>query len=122
MLGDTENIQQHLSTAAKQDLEAAGYENEQQFTAKAKELCDGFFRRTSVCGHGTFGWNHGFIFAFPNDTKKLDVLIAKDAKLVYRAIDKVFLADEDKVVLKTPSEVVIAHSGKSFIVKRSCCA
>jgi hypothetical protein len=121
MLGDTETIQEHLSTADKQDLEIAGYENEQQLTARAKELCDRFFRRTSVCGHGTFGWNHGFIFAFPNNANKLDVLIAKDTNLIYRATDRVFLSNKGKAILKTPGEVIIAHSGRSFVVKRSCC-
>lgn len=121
MLGDTDNIQQRLSTANKQDLETRGYENEQEFTARAKELCDRFFGR-KICEHGTFGWNHGFIFAFPNNTNKLDVLIAKDANLVYEAADRVFLTNKGKTILKTPSEVIIAHSGRSFVINRKCCA
>ena len=120
MLGDTENMQQHLSAADTQDLETKGYKNEQQFAANAKELCDHFFRG-KVHRQRFFGWNHGFIFAFPSSASKLDVLIAKGAELIYKAADKVFLLNKDKVILKTPEEVILTHSGRSFVVKRRCC-
>ncbi|MDH5447820.1 MAG: hypothetical protein OEY24_04480 [Candidatus Bathyarchaeota archaeon] len=118
MLGDIEEIQQHLSTADKEDLTETGYESEQKFVTKAEELCDQFLGRGRVHNHRCFGEDHGFVFAFLNEADKLDILVAKDSKLVYKAMDIVFVSNKNKVVLKSPSEVVCTDNGKSVIIKR----
>jgi hypothetical protein len=118
MLGETEKIQQRLSTANKEDLKETGYESEQEFLAKAEELCDQFLGKRIVYGHKCFGEDHGFIFAFSNEADKLDTLVAKDSKLVYKAINMVFVSNKNKVVLKSPSEVVCTTNGKSVIIRK----
>ena len=66
------------------------------------------------------------IFAFQNQANKLDILVAKGSKLVYTAKDLVFVSNKNKVVLKSPDEVVcsgnrrsvIIGKGKSVIIKK----
>jgi len=93
------------------------YENQQGFIDKAKDLCDQFFKGR-VNNHEAFGRDHGLIFAFQNEANKLDVLFAKGSKLVYKATDIVFVSNENKVVLKSPGEVVCSSNGKSVIIKK----
>lgn len=118
MLGETEEIQQRLITANKEDLTETGYESEQKFVAKAEELCDQFLGRRRVHSHRCFGEDHSFIFAFPNEADKLDTLVAKDSKLVFKAMNMVFVSNKNKVVLKSPSEVVCTTNGKSVIIRK----
>jgi hypothetical protein len=85
---------------------------------KAEELLHKF------AGKGLLGRNcycccgSGFIFAFPNKTGKLDVLIANGPRLVFKSTDKVFIANNDKVVLKTPHETVVSNNRKSVVIKK----
>jgi len=119
MLGDAEGIQQHLSTAGKENLMEMGYENEQDFLAKAEDLFDHFLGEGKIHGHQCCGNNHGFIFAFPNKEGKLDILVAKGSRLVYKAMNRVFVVDKSKVVLKTKNEVILSTGGrKSFFIKK----
>jgi len=119
MLGDTEETQQHLSTASKEDLMEMGYENEQGFLARAEDLFDNFFGERRIHSHQCCGNNHGFIFAFPNKAGELDVLVAKGSRLVYKAMNKVFVSDKSKVILKTQNEVILSRGGKkSFVIKK----
>jgi hypothetical protein len=117
MLGDTEEIQKHLTEAGEEDFAKMGYENQQGFVAKAEDLFNRFFEK-GMHGHRILSEDHGFIFAFQNETSKLDILVAKGSKLVYKAIDIVFVSNENKVVLKTPSGVVCTGNGKSVIIKK----
>jgi len=118
MLGNAEEIQQHLSSAAKEDLKKMGYESEQGFIDKAEDLLDNFGKK-GIHGHQCCGNNHGIIFAFPNEKGKLDVLVAKGSKLVYKAINQTFVSNDDKVVLKTPSEVIVSGGNrKSLVIKK----
>ena len=118
MLGDTEETQKHLATVSEEDFAKMGYQNQQEFAAKAEDLCDQFFKKKRAHNHQCLDDHHGFIFAFQNETSKLGILIAKGSKLVYKAIDLVFVSNENKVVLKSPSEVVCLSNGKSVIVKK----
>jgi len=116
MLGDTEETQQHFSAASKEDFTRMGYENQQGFVAKAEELCNQFFRGR-VHSRRDFGEGHGLVFAFQNETSKLDILVARGSKLVYTARGIVFVLSKNNVVLKSPNEVVCSNSGKSVIIK-----
>lgn len=118
MLGDAEEIQQHFSTANKDDLKMMSYESEKEFMAKAEKLFDRFLGRKIVHDCNCCGNNDGFIFAFPNEVGKLDVLVAKGSKLVYKARDKVFVSNKSKVVLKTPNEVIVSNNQRSFVINR----
>lgn len=118
MLGDTEEIQKHLTEASEEDLAKMAYQNQQEFADRAKDLCGQFFKKKGVHNHQCFDEHWGFIFAFQNQTSKLDILIAKGSKLVYKAMNIVFVSNENKVVLKSPSEVVCTSNGKSVIIKK----
>jgi hypothetical protein len=122
MLGDTDEIRQHLSSAAKEDLTKMGYETEQGLIDKAATLFDQFFGKTKMHNHQCCGINHGVIFAFPNEAGKLDILIAKGSKLVYKAMNQTFVSNDCKVVLKTPTEVIVSGDNrKSLIIKKYVC-
>jgi len=118
MLGDTEKIQQHLTTASKEDFTKIGYENQQEFVAEAEDLYDQFFERGRTCGRQSFGEDHGSVFAFQNKDSKLDVLVVKGSKMVYKAKGMVFVSSENKVVLKSLSEVVLSRNGKLFVIRK----
>lgn len=117
MLGKTEEIQQHLIKASEENLAEMGYKNQQGFADEAEDLCDRFFKG-KVNSHEGFDRDHGSIFVFQNEAGKLDILIAKDSKLVYTATDMVFVSNEDKSVLRKPGEVVVSKNGKSVIVNK----
>lgn len=117
MLGKTEEIGQHLTKASEGDFMKMSYRDQQGFIDKAKDLCDQFFKG-KVNNHEAFDRNNGLIFAFKNEADKLDVLLTKGSKLVYKATDIVFVSNENKVVLKSRGEVVCSNNGKSVIIKK----
>jgi hypothetical protein len=120
MLGDTEEIQQHFSTATKEDLTKTGYQSEKEFLNKAETLFDQFFGKMRMHNHQCCGNNNGVIFAFPNEAGKLDVLIANGSKLVYKAMNQVFVSNDGKVVLKTPTEVIVSGDNRKSLVIEKC--
>jgi len=116
MLGETKETQRNLTTATDEDLAERGYENHKEFVAKAEDLLNQFFE-VRVHRHRCSEEDNGFIFAFSNKTNELDILVAKGSKLVYKAMDVVFVLNKNKVVLKSPSRVVCTNNGKSVIIK-----
>jgi hypothetical protein len=118
MLGDTEEIQQHLSAADKENLTAMGYKDEQEFIAKAEDLLQKLSRRGKIWHHHCCDDNYGTMFAFSNEAGKLDILVADDSRLTYKAMDRVFIANKRKVVLKTPNEMVLSSNCKSLIIRK----
>jgi hypothetical protein len=120
MLGETEEIQQHLSTATKEDLTKIGYESEKGFIEKAENLFDHFFGNMRMHNQQCCGNNYGVIFAFPNEAGKLDTLIANGSKLVYKAMNQVFVSNDGKVVLKTPTEVIVSGDNRKSLVIKKC--
>jgi len=114
MLGNVEEIQQNLCTANNEDLTKMGYENPERFIAKAEALYGRFLvniRLGSPC-------EEELIFAFQNKTSKLEILVAKGSKLVYRAKDIIFVSSKDKVILKSPGKVALLRNGKSVIIQK----
>jgi hypothetical protein len=118
MLGDAEEIQKHLTKASEGDFAKMGHENQQEFVERAEDLCNQFLKKRRVHNNQHFAEDHGFIFAFLNQTSKLDILVAKGSKLVYKAMGVIFVSNENKVVLKSPSEMVCTSNGKSVIIKK----
>lgn len=114
MLGKTE---QQFSKADKEDLKVMNYESEQEFLAKAETLFDRFLGKQTLHVHHCCGHTNGYIFAFINKNGKLDILLADDSKLVYKAMDKVFVSNKNKIVLKTPNEVIVSNDRKPLIFK-----
>jgi hypothetical protein len=118
MLGDTKDMEEHLSEANKENLAAMGYENEQAFMNKAEDLMNRFLNKGRVSKfHCCCGNVHGWIFAFPNEAGKFDLLVAKDSNLVYEAMDKVFVSNRNRVVLKTPNETIVSSERKSVVIR-----
>jgi hypothetical protein len=116
MLGNIQKAQQRLSATDQKDLSEMGYANQEEFISNAEDLLNKFFRgaRTNECRHSI----DGLVFAFQNETNKLDILIATGTKLVYKTTNTVFLSNRGKVVLKNPSRVVCVSNGKSILVER----
>jgi hypothetical protein len=126
MLGDTKDVEDHLSKANKENLAAMGYENEQAFMNKAKDLLNQFLNKRRVSHFQCcYGNTHGFIFAFPNEADKFDLLITRGSNLVYKALNKVFVSRKNKVILKTPKETIVSSDRKSIVIKNGhftkCC-
>lgn len=116
MLGNAKETRQHLTIATKEDLAEMGYENQQVFVAEAEVLLDRFLGgrvHTSRC----FSKDHGFIFAFLNKAGKLDVLLVENFKMVYKALNMVFLSNRN-IVLKCPDKTIISNNGKSLVIKK----
>jgi hypothetical protein len=118
MLGETEEIRKNLVKASEEDLAKMGYEHQKRFVDRAEDLCDQFFKKGRVHDTRRFNGDRGFIFAFQNEANKLDVLVSKGSKLVYKAMDIVFVSNKNKVLLKSQGEVVCKHNGKSVIIKK----
>jgi hypothetical protein len=115
MIGDLEETQKYLAETSEEDLAPMGYQNRQEFKGAAEILCNQFF------GGWSNNWQHfkgdrSHIFAIRNEEGELDILVVKDSKLVYKANDATFVSNDDKVVLKTPNEVVCSSNEKSVIV------
>lgn len=118
MIGKTKELEQKLVQADSEVFASKNYRSEDDFRAKAEELCHRFFGKRRIHIRHCLDNDCGFVFAFQNDEEKLDILVAKESKIVYKAKGTVFVSNEDKVVLKTPFEVILANNRKSFIIKR----
>ena len=120
MLGSPEEILRNLNTVDKEDLVRRGYENQQNFTAKAENLFAQFSekKRGKLHEHNCCSVDHGIIFAFLNEVDKLDILLAKETKLVYKDAETSFVSNRDKTILKGSSEVVCSNNGRSVIIKK----
>jgi hypothetical protein len=115
MLGNAEKMQHSLNPASQEDFSEMGYAKHEEFVAEAEDLLGRFSRRGILnCRHS----GDGSVFAFQNEANKLDILVAKGAKLVYKTIDMVFVSNMDRTVLKSPSGVVCVSRGKSVIMRR----
>ena len=115
MLGNTEKTQQRLSPATQEDLSEMGYHKQEEFRSNGEDLLNKFFGRGRIHEHQHSG--DGAVFAFQNEANKLDILIAKEAKLVYKAKNKIFLSNGDRVVLKEPGGVICIRNGRSIVVE-----
>lgn len=104
-LGDIEEIQKRLVKASDEDFTKMGYGHQPEFVTKAEDLCDQFFTK-GMHSHRCFDGDYGVIFAFQNETNKLDILIVKGSKLVYKATDMAFVLNKNNVVLKSQGGVV----------------
>lgn len=125
MLGGAKNVEDHLSEANKENLATVGYENEQAFMNKAEDLLDRFLNRSRTSKFLCCGKTEGFIFAFPNEEGKFELLLARGSNLVYKAMDKVFVSNKDRVVLQTSNETIVSSERKSVVIKdghlMKCC-
>jgi hypothetical protein len=118
MLGKAEMTGRNLKPASSEDLAEAGYADRLGLMTKAEELLDRLFKngRTHSCRCSYD--DEGLLFAFQNQADDLDILLAKDAKIVYKAKDSVFISDKNRAVLRS-CEVVCVCSGNSVVVKRA---
>lgn len=119
MLGRRAEEQQHLRESEPEDFSKWGYEHQDAFVAKATALLDTFFEGSTWAGrHAERRWGKGTrVFAFPNHKGRLDILLAKEASLVYTAQDRVFVMRGKKTVLTSRGRVAIAKPGKSVLVE-----
>jgi hypothetical protein len=118
MLGNAEITGRNLKPASSDDLAEAGYAERRELMAKAEELLDKFSKNGTThscrCSYG----DEDLTFAFQNQAGNLEILLAKDTKIVYKATDTIFISDMNRAVLKS-CEVVCVSTGKSVVVKRA---
>lgn len=118
VLGAQEELGQRFGPIVEEDLRNVGYEHDQQFIAVAQATCDEFFDRRIRRGRGHFSVDKGLVFAFPSDTSKMEVLLAKDSKLVYKKTGFVFVSSHGNSILKSRGMVVLSRGGRSCVVNR----
>jgi hypothetical protein len=121
MLGNTEEVQRHLSEANNEDLKKMGYENPQGFEVRARDVFGRFFKKGHVHSWQCIDERDGSIFAFPNETNRFDILVLDGSKLVYKTADVVFIADGTKVILKSPKQLVVSTGRKPISIVKPCC-
>lgn len=118
MLANIEETQRHLSEATGEDLAKIGYKEQQTLIDNAKDMLNRFFKRGRIHSQHCFNQDESFIFAFKNQTDKLDILVASGPKFVYTSKDVVFVSNKNNVVLKSTDEVVCSSNGKSVIISK----
>ena len=114
MLGGAEEIKDNLANADTSDLQNLGYERADAFIEHAEELC-GRLLNGKHC-HVDFNGKDSRLFAFLNEEGKLDILVSKDDKLVYKSEKKVYLSKGSKNVLKRPKEIIVSRKGKTVVI------
>ncbi len=114
MLGGAEEIKDNLGDAETSDLQNAGYESVDAFIEHAEELC-GRMLKGKHC-HVDFDGKGSRLFAFLNEEGKIDILVSKNDKLVYKSERKVYLSKGSKSVLKRPQEIIVSRKGKTVVI------
>jgi len=122
MLRRMMNAKEQFSDTESEDFKKLDYENQRQFISKAKDLLDMFLENSKhTNGYSKKSFEDGgFIFAFPNKKEKLDILLTKNSKLIYKAVDKIFVSKGEKMVLKSDEAVVVSKPGKSIFIEKNC--
>jgi hypothetical protein len=119
MLGNTETIQHCLVPAGNEDLTEMGYTKQEELVAKAEDLLNRLSGRKGRIHSSPFSrYCNASVFAFQNETDKLDILVAKGEKLVYKAMNTIFVSNRDRTILKERSGLICVSDGRSIIVKR----
>ena len=108
MIGNPETIEASSFSAVT---------GEQDFLAKAEDLYHEFFRGGEHFVGGCHHHHEGLIFAFKNDSGKLDLLIPHGSKVVYKAENMVFISDEKEAILKSPKHMVVSNHGRCIVMK-----
>ena len=122
MLGNTDSVRESLEPLKEEEFTSLETMTKEEFRDKAQNLLDQFLGDSSRrIGLSSFSRGDGFVFAFPNDDGKLDILLCKDSKMVYTGTDKVFVSKGDKEVLTSFGDVVVSKSGKSVCVSKGEC-
>ena len=114
MLGGADEIKDNLASADTSDLQNIGYESVDAFIEHAEELC-GRLLKGKHC-HVDFDGKDSRLFAFLNEEGKLDILVSKEDKLVYKSEKKVYLSKGSKSVLKRPKEIIVSKKGKRVVI------
>jgi hypothetical protein len=116
MIGGAPSVQENLETAEDEDFAQPCVENRKEFLETANSLVKRLFDKNP---QGMPVKDGGLVFAFPSEQDELDVLIVKEAKLVYKGTDRVFVAKGDNVMLTSrQGEVVISKPGRSVVVSK----
>ena len=114
MLGGAEEIKDDLGNADTSDLQNAGYERVDAFIEHAEELC-GRLLKEKHC-HVDFNGKDARLFAFLNGEGKLDILVSKNDKLVYKSEKRVYISKGSKSVLQRPGEIIVSRKGKTVVI------
>jgi len=114
MLGETTKLKENLTEGTNQDLAGIGYKSTDEFLKVANETFDRF----ALTRHGHIDIEpDAHIFAFANEHRKWDFLIAKDNKLVYTSKHKVYVSKNNgETVSLGQGSVLVAKKGKTVVI------
>jgi hypothetical protein len=111
MLGNTEEISQHLEKTNDDDLKEMNVDR-RIFLEKVQNLLAKF------TGKRMIHVSEGLIFAFENSENNLDTLLLKGQRLIYTAKDMSFISDDNKSILNDSGCVVLSTHGRALVVDR----
>jgi hypothetical protein len=110
-------MKEHFGPAVEEEAAETAHGGQEALLGRAQDLLDRFFGDGYRGRHERFG-RDGFVFAFENETGKLDILVIDGSKMVYTSKDVVFVSNRGNEVLKVDGEIFCSKHGKSVIIKQ----
>lgn len=116
MLGESQELKQNLTPATTEDLAHCGYASADELIKTANNMLERLAHRR----HMHFDADpDAHIFAFPTNQGKLDILIAKGDRLVYKSEDKVYISkNKAESVAIGQGQIFVARKGKTVIIDK----
>jgi len=117
MLGETEQIQPHLTTATAEDLTSKNHKDQRDFLEHVEDVFHRFLRR-QMRGN-CWSEPHGFVFAFANQENRPDLLVADHDRIVYKSRSLTYVSNGHGVIMKGPEHGLAMRHGHCCIIKES---
>jgi len=116
MLGENPKLTQNLTPATTEDLAHYGYASADELLKTANNMLE----RLAHKRHVHFGTDpDAHIFAFDIGQDKLDILIAKGDRLVYKSEDKVYISkNKAENVAIGQGQIFVARKGKTVVIDK----
>lgn len=99
-----------LSTidAEEKDVIRIGYKDKQEFLNKMNDVANELLTGRQIGSHYHSPSNQSRVFMFTNNGHKTAILVATGSNIVYKTKGFVFVANDDRIVLKSPEITTIA--------------
>lgn len=118
MLGNPEQIADHLAPADTETCSKKGYSEARQFVETLGHVFRRFLRTERGIGCYCSVRPRGLVFAFVNEDGKKNLLLVKDSKIVYKSHEMVYVYGDNKAIIRSPQQIVVSRRDKSVIVNR----
>lgn len=117
MIAKVESIGGSLVPAEKEDLVALGYQSEVELVTKGRNLLDRLRDGHLTGCHFHVHEPCSSLFAFANGMNRLDILVAHNGKIVYKAADTIFVLNRDNVIFRDKDEFALSTADGPTIMK-----